>query len=475
MADKPDVGTTTGSKTPDTGTAYNDTSGQVATTTTTTTTTNSGSKSSSSGSGSSSSKKDAKEQQKKNQASYNNIGDIYQKASDTTNSTYQKQKNRLDTIYNARYKDIVSESQDQLNTITQQREANDSELAEIRRQNMQAVQWQPNQQKEQSTLAALRNRMGNAAYGSAIQDLAEGMQRVDDMNDVELINTWKQNDNSAYNNWYQADTSLIADYNDQITQIQDTLSNLRSDYRTDRSNIMKNLDTAISDLQLQYATTLNNANPLLATKKNLSKSAKNYETTQTSAYKKAAKALKAAKAAQERINEVYGSTSKTAKSSKAKAEAEAKANQEQNKWAKSHKKAATKMEKLVNKAQKQGKSDKEIAASVKKLAKAAVKKANKKLKKTGYKQISVGKGTDKYTMPDVKISNTTDMSGIGKTFKPTGDLAGLMKRQETASAVNPNTLGYIRPDASTAIGGTVNTSTAANNGFLDNLSPYRRV
>ena len=153
--------------------------------------------------------------------------------------------------YMARAGDLSDLGAQNLQSIFDQSSQNTSLFNQTRRQNMRQVEWQPNQQKEQSTLQALRNRMGNAAYGSSTVDIMEGLGRVDDMNDVNLINAWKQNEDTAYSNWFQANEDLIADYIDQMTAIEDEFSKLRS----------------------QYWSTMSNINPLLATEENLKKSA----------------------------------------------------------------------------------------------------------------------------------------------------------------------------------------------------------
>jgi len=79
--------------------------------------------------------------------------------------------------------------------------------------------------------------MGNAAYGSSLADLREGMGRIDDMNDVSLINAYKQNADNAYSNWFQANASLVSDYNDQVTSLEDEYSKLYSQYWSTLSNI----------------------------------------------------------------------------------------------------------------------------------------------------------------------------------------------------------------------------------------------
>lgn len=139
--------------------------------------------------------------------------------------------------YAKRRADMDKLSKDSLGNIEKQFEANNALLKQQKARNQRAIQWQPNQQREQSTLSALRNRMGNAAYGSALTDMREGMGRVDDMNDVALIDTWRQNADNDYSNWFQANAQLVSDYNDQATSIEDEYSKLYSQYWSTMSNI----------------------------------------------------------------------------------------------------------------------------------------------------------------------------------------------------------------------------------------------
>lgn len=249
----------------------------------------------------------------------------------------QTQINNTAANYGQRGKDLSDLSKQNLGNIQSQIDQNQALYNQTRRQNMRQVEWQPNQQREQSTLSALRTRAGNGLYGSGLTDLMEGIGRVDDMNDVQLINTFKQNSNAAYDNWFQANEDLVSDYIDQMTAIQDEFSKLYS----------------------QYWSTMSNINPLLATEENMRKAA-------------------------------------------------------------------------------------------------------------GGESASIGEGTDAYTLP------------AGTSIKPSDELQALLKAPERASAVNPYTRDFIRPDravtAARAIPntGSANRSTAANQGYLDNLDIYQR-
>lgn len=148
----------------------------------------------------------------------------------------QKQIDNLIANANKRGGDLGDLVADNLDSIKQQIQQNEDLYKKVQRDNMLQLEWQPQQQRQQSTLMALRNRMGNAAWGSSLVDLAEGMGRVDDMADNQLINTYKQNENSAFNDWLQADTALKADYRDMVNQYRDEMSKLQSQTQSSLSN-----------------------------------------------------------------------------------------------------------------------------------------------------------------------------------------------------------------------------------------------
>ena len=167
----------------------------------------------------------------------------------------QAQINNLGANSAARAGDLNQIAKDSLDTIKTQIQNNEDSYNYGMQQANMISAWQPNQQRETSTYRALRNRMGNAAYGSGLADLNEGMARVDDMNDVELINTYKENVSGLWDNYRNALTSLQADYAEQVNAIRDEFSKLSS----------------------QYWSSMSNINPLLATEENMGK-AQNGET-----------------------------------------------------------------------------------------------------------------------------------------------------------------------------------------------------
>lgn len=389
------------------------------------------------------------EDKDKIQAQLNNTAGNYEKRAGDLGDITLGRKNDIENIAKDRMGDMDKVAQQQLGNINQQRQANNAALSTNRRNIMQGIDWQPNQQKEQSTLMALRNRMGNSAYGSGIQDLAEGMARVDDMNDYQLINTWKQNENNAYANWYQAEQSLIGDYNDQVASIQDEYSQFRSDYRDQMSKLQSDYKDQMSQLYSQYWSTMSNVNPELATKENL-KAAEGgaTPTIKTAKVQKAQATLDAVKAMSKNL---------TGKKTKNKLPTDG---------LDEYQKAAAK---IINEQIKKKSNGSKTSA----ISKAAIKAAEAALK-------DAKKTEEDYTLPSINLSKLVDLTS-NLNIAPSSALAKLLVNQANANSQNQRTAAYVRPDkgrGDVLLGGAngeINNSRAANTGFSDNLAAFRRV
>lgn len=158
-------------------------------------------------------------------------------SAEETQRKKQAQLDNLGGIHGKRNRERNDITKDQLQSIQGQIDANKNTYLQASGNNMKSILWQPQQQRQQSTLMALRNRMGNSAWGSSLVDLAEGMGRVDDMADVELINNWKQNEDNIYNNYVQAGNALLADYSEAVNAARDEQSKAEASYWTAVSDI----------------------------------------------------------------------------------------------------------------------------------------------------------------------------------------------------------------------------------------------
>lgn len=403
-------------------------------------------------------------QQEQQQTIYN-LGDIYEKRAGDMGKGVQGRAKDLNKNAKQRQKDMDDVAQRQLNNILGQKDANDATLTAARRKNMQQIEWQPNQQREQSTLMALRNRMGNAALGSGIQDLREGMGRIDDMNDVSLINAWKQNEDAAYNNWFQADTSLNADYNDQVASILDSFSQFGADYQDQMSKLNWDYFDEVSRNYAQYWSQMSNINPRLATKENMNQARRN---------KRAQIASDNAKADLEDARSVRSEVDKMVKNlSSGQGSA---ALTTQSKMTPTQKKASQIIEKAAK--SNKGATSEAIGKAASEAAKNSVEGAKKTYidarAKTANPEISFGEDTDRYVLPHTDLLSRVALPNQ-IALGPSDALSKMLTTRESGSAQSDLTRNMIRPDHSANKGVRYDRSRQANTGFSNNLVAFRRM
>lgn len=101
--------------------------------------------------------------------------------------------------------------------------------------------WYSQQQKEQATTTQLRDRMGNAAYGSGLLDLADDIARVDDMADVQVLRSYEDNIDNAWQNYYETMVSNINARNELAMDTEASLRELFGDYAAQLNNISPKL------------------------------------------------------------------------------------------------------------------------------------------------------------------------------------------------------------------------------------------
>lgn len=297
--------------------------------------------------------------------------------------------------------------------------------------------WQPSQQREQSTLMALRGRMGNAAYGSGLADLNEGMQRVDDMNDVELINTYKNNMNDAYDNWYQAETDLVNKFNEDLDEANSKIKQRQQQYYADIDNIspgagrQKYMDAAAKG----------------------GKAAVNVGKQDIADLSKEISSLRGKLATSREDNKTYKSRIKAIEKQIKSANGDAK---------KALKKKKTKLESKHT----TGHDDRQEWVDRIKDIEDEIETRNEMLAKTKKNgRVYAGIGDKAIWLPKTSLNPSASFSAL-KTIK-------------SPSAVNPNVPTYYRPQ-DTGYGlsnttGLMDTSTAANQSYMDSLiSPLQK-
>jgi hypothetical protein len=364
-----------------------------------------------------SSKRSTRSSGKKSSSSSSDPQKDKQLAMDTTGENFAREKAAIE-----------KQTKDNLNDIQRQRKANDALLKQTNADIMTQVNWQPAQQKEQSTFAALRNRMGNAAYGSGIQDLVEGMRRVDDMNDAELIGTYKANMSDAYKNWYQAESDLIADYNDKASQAEYNMTDLRN----------------------RYSAALNNIKPGAGLAKNVNKASK-----QAVAETKTKKVLDAAKkeATKARMNAVLPPSQRVQNIQQGLATGDKDTMR------------SIALSGGVNAATRKASNPLDVIMPL--LSANQKKDKAQKAYDKASKRVTVGKGDEAINVPNININPSANFKAL------------VTKRLTNPTYQNPS-LDYVRGTGQhERIGGKTgawNRAGAANKrGFLDNLSVFKNV
>lgn len=107
--------------------------------------------------------------------------------------------------------------------------------------------WYTQQQKLQSVASQLADASGNAMYGSFYQDLNDLIARKDDMDDVEVLNQMRKNQNQIDNDYWEA---IMANNNARNELYMDTeydLRELAADYAAQGNNIHPDLVKDIID------------------------------------------------------------------------------------------------------------------------------------------------------------------------------------------------------------------------------------
>lgn len=122
------------------------------------------------------------------------------------------------------------------------------DVADEQSKNLQAVQtkqnkktaandWYAQQQKLQSSVAALSDNMGNSANGSSIYDFWDMIARKDDMDDASTLDTMRKNQNTIDNAYYEAIMQNNNSRNDQAMQTEKNLREIAGDYAAQMNSI----------------------------------------------------------------------------------------------------------------------------------------------------------------------------------------------------------------------------------------------
>ena len=149
--------------------------------------------------------------------------------------------------YNAGTATGKAANTDKVYDINDEQNKSKFELAKAQIGSKAANDWYTQQQKMQQSVSQLADASGNAMYGSFADDFNDLVALRDDMDDVEVLKTQRENENKAAEEYYAA---LMASNNGRNETYADTEESLRSivaDYAAQSNNIHPDLAKGLID------------------------------------------------------------------------------------------------------------------------------------------------------------------------------------------------------------------------------------
>lgn len=101
--------------------------------------------------------------------------------------------------------------------------------------------WFAQQLRLQSVLSQLLDAGGNAFNGSGLYDLQDMVARKDDMDDVEVLDTLRENLNDVNNDYFQSLAATNNSRNEQYMKTESSMRELAADYVAQLNNIHPDL------------------------------------------------------------------------------------------------------------------------------------------------------------------------------------------------------------------------------------------
>lgn len=131
----------------------------------------------------------------------------------------------------------AAQNADKMYDVSDQQNKFMQELQAIQAKRNAGNDWYTQQQRLQSVTANLREQMGNALYGSTLYDFWDLLARKDDMDDVEVLNTLRENLNNTDNAYWEAIMATNNARNEMYLETEQNLRELAADYAAQVNNI----------------------------------------------------------------------------------------------------------------------------------------------------------------------------------------------------------------------------------------------
>lgn len=149
--------------------------------------------------------------------------------------------------YNAETAKGKAANTDKIHDINDEQNKSKFDLAVAQVGSKAAGDWYTQQQKMQNSVSQLADASGNAMYGSFYDDFNDLVAIKDDMDDVELLKTQRENANKAAEEYYAALMASNNARNELYADTEESLRSIVSDYAAQSNNIHPDLAKDIID------------------------------------------------------------------------------------------------------------------------------------------------------------------------------------------------------------------------------------
>lgn len=179
----------------------------------------------------------------------NGMSGVYGGGSSSPTANDKKAQANLGGIsgYNFQTPQKMADLGDKVVDISDEGNANqrDYALKNIRRKS--ANEWYRTQQDLQSVTSQLADASGNLANGSGLLDFWDLIARRDDEQDVDVLNTARDNEADVWNNYYEVLQSNINDRNRMYVDAEEAMRGVLADYVAQSNSIHPDLAASMID------------------------------------------------------------------------------------------------------------------------------------------------------------------------------------------------------------------------------------
>ena len=143
----------------------------------------------------------------------------------------------------------AAKNADKVFDISDEQNANMRNIEAVQSRRNASNDWYTQQQRLQSVTSQLREAQGNALRGSNLYDMLDLIARKDDMDDVEVLNSLRENLNNVDNDYWKALMSTNNARNEMYIDTEENLRDIAADYAAQLNSIHPDAADEIIDAE----------------------------------------------------------------------------------------------------------------------------------------------------------------------------------------------------------------------------------